>query len=150
MKEQVKTQKETKTETTETAKTPVTVEISKSQSNDLVKKKRQELNRNFKNLSQIWNYLKRNSGTDSLKDYADAKKVNENVSEIATLILQADLFGTFRRYHNEIKGYKNEPTTPSQCFDRLIVMSKDVRKNAKHGEQITDKDIELYMVPQKK
>jgi len=139
-----------KDEVNETVETTETVQITKSQSNDLVKQKRNNLNKNFTNLSEIWNYLRKNSGSEMLEDYAEAKEVNPNVAEIAKLALNANLHATFKRYINEVKEYKNEPRTPSQCFDKLITMSKDVRKNAKHGEQITDKDIERYMVPQKK
>lgn len=135
------------TETTE--KTVETVKIAKNKNTDLIKAKRKELNNNFKNMSQIWNYLRKNSGSELLEDYSEAKKVNQNVTEVAKLILNANLFGTFKRFHNEIRLYKSKPTTPSQCFDRLLVMSKQVVRNSEHGQQITDSDIETLMMPDK-
>lgn len=116
---------------------------------DRIRTMRKDLNRNFNNMSQIFNYIRGKNAKNMVKDIlVEEFKDNEQMVELTFLILNNGWLNVFESWHdadvdvdeegNPIKRYKKHPTTPAMFLTRLKMMVKNVYADLEDGTEVNE------------
>jgi len=118
---------------------------------DKLKTMRKDLNRNFNNLSQIFNYIRKNTNGQVKDILMEEFKDDEQMVKLALLVINAGWLNIFQSWHdmdvdmdeegNPIQRYKKHPSTPAMFLTRLKMMVRNVYDEVDDGDKVNENTI---------